>query len=732
LALRIAMTTTRTFVIRGMDCANEVRLIRAAVDPLPGVRSLEVDLLRGHARVAFDEQETSALAIQQAIRRAGFASEIEGGDSRVAHDDHRRRLQWMLFAGVCTGAGTGLALSGGASGPWQAYPWMSQCLLVLGAGLSARFYVPRAFATLRQRHADMNVLVLVATVGAFLLGEWVEGAAVSFLFAVANLLETWSALRVRKSIEAYLDLAPQTAERIHEPTGEITLVPADAVRAGDLLLVRPGARLPADGTVVQGCSHVHQAALTGEAIPLFAEPGAQVLAGSTNGETTLRIRAATDGANSLASRVKEAIVRAQSLRSQTERWIERFSRRYTPLVLASAIVLAVAPPLFGLDAREWFYNALVLVLIACPCALVISTPVTMVSAISALARGGVLLRGGESVERAAAVRAIAFDKTGVLTTGHLRVQEIRAFGRADVETALRAAAALERLSEHPVARAVVAAAEERGVAPGHASEYRALPGKGGEGLVDGTPVWVGNQRLAEERGVRTDELAEEFASEGQENSTLVWLGSGPQLWLVMSLADQPRPGAANALASLRQMGYHGLTMLTGDRHSSAAGVARAVGLSAFRAGLLPDEKLNALRELDQRDGPAAMVGDGLNDAPAMASASFSIASGDRAANATLEAADAVIWNGELRKLPWLFATCRRAMKIVRQNVALAIGSKLVFALLAALGIATLWMAVLADVGATLLVTFNGLRMVASAQEPARETSDALEPVNTSS
>lgn len=726
------MTTSRTFVIHGLDCANEVRIIRAALEVLPGVRRVDADPLRGRARIEFDEQETSALAIQQAIRQAGFTSEIEGEGAAAAQRDHRSKVRLIGIAGICILAG-GLAAVTNATLPGIPFSnWVPRLLLLGGAALSARFYAPRAWNALRRRHADMNVLVMVATVGAFLLGEWLEGAAVSFLFAVANLLEAWSALRVRKSIERFLDLTPQIADRIDEATGEAETVLSSMVRKGDLLLVRPGGRIPVDGTVEQGCSYVNQSALTGEEVPLYAEPGTAVLAGSANGEAALRVRATEDARYSLAARVKDAVLRAQSQRSQTERWVERFSRRYTPMVVAAAILVALVPALLGMNAQEWFYNALVLVLIACPCALVISTPVTMVSAITALARGGVLLRGGESVERAASVKAVAFDKTGVLTTGQLRVLGTKVFPGADLLVALRAAAALERLSEHPVARAIVAEAERLGVPAATAVEYRALPGQGGEGIVDDAPVWVGSPRLAASRGAWNAELDDEMEASGLLAGTLVCVGSGPQLWLAIALGDQPRPGAATAIATLRQSGYSPLAMLTGDRRASAGRIAEAAGLTEVRASLLPEDKLSALRDLEGQGGSVAMVGDGLNDAPAMAAAHFSIASGDRGTNVTLEAADAVIWDGDLRRVPWLFGVCRQAMAIVRQNVVFAVGSKLAFAVLAALGVATLWMAVLADVGATILVTFNGLRMLRAAQAPAMDTNEALDPIKTSS
>ena len=726
------MITSQTFVIQGMDCANETRVIEAAVIGIAGVTAVEFDLVHARARIEYDHLQTSPAAIQKAIRRTGFRAEMEGFTDANDSRETSARLWFVAISGAALLLGFALLFFPQLVPSWESQHWAARGLLVLSALLSARFFAARAMHALAHRHADMNVLVLVAAIGAFFLGDWVEGAAVAFLFAVANMLESWSALRVRKSISRFIDLTPHTAERIDEGAGSTETIENNAIRLGDLLLVRPGSRIPADGTVERGRSSVDQSALTGEAIPLDVEPGAQVLAGSTNGESTLHMRATADAADSRASRVKEAISQAHSLRSSTERWVDAFSRRYTPLVLLVAVLVAVVPALLGYDAQEWFYNSLVLVLIACPCALVISTPVTIVSAVSALARGGVLVRGGESVERAASIRAVAFDKTGVLTYGRLRVSESHSFSGLDKGAAIRAAGALEQLSEHPVARAVASYAQEtQGQLP-QADEYRAIPGRGGEGFVDGIAVWVGSPALASEKGAWPADPSHLPPGLIEQNGTLVCVGSGDRLWLILSLEDSPRAGASHALKELHAAGVERALMLTGDRESSARRVAEAVGLSEFQANLLPEQKLAALHAIEAESGPVAMVGDGMNDAPAMAAASFSVATGENASNVALEASDAVIWNGDLQRVPWLFRQSRRAMAIVRQNVVIAIGSKLIFVILAFFGVATLWMAVVADVGATILVTFNGMRMLRAAQKPLMETRDELVPINTSS
>ncbi|MCW5963600.1 MAG: cation-translocating P-type ATPase [Bryobacterales bacterium] len=718
-----------TFQIQGMDCANESRVIDAALRACPGVEDVQFNLMRQCVTVHFDAARTGLSALRAAVQRAGFSLAHEdlpaGGCDGIRGQVHLASVSALLFL-------VGAMLSMGL----VEIPLISSSQIparfVLGISLlcSTRYFVPRGWQSLRHRHADMNVLVTVAALGAVLLGDWMEGALVTLLFAVAHLLEAASAARVRKSIERYLDRMPQSAERVVGHNGLTEIVPTHEVRAGDLLVVKPGARLPADGVVETGWSAVDQSALTGEVIPAEVQPGTSVYAGSTNGNGALRIRASRDAVHSLAARLEETIQRSQVLRSPTERWVERFARIYTPAVIALAAAIALLPPLIGYDWREWFYHSLVLLLIACPCALVISTPVTMVSVISSLARMGILVRGGDTVERAVSIRAVAFDKTGVLTTGNLRVRRLAAMPGVDECHALAYAAAVEVLSEHPAARAIVFRAQTHAELP-VASQFDALPGMGGEGVVEGVSVWVGSPMLARQRGAwsqEADALTQGLSGEG---GALVVAGSGDQLWLIAALADSPRPEASSAILELGAVGVPRIVMLSGDHPANCAAVARVVGISEVRTSLLPEEKLAALREIESASGPVLMVGDGINDAPAMAAASLSIAAGQRASEVTLQAADAVIWDGDLRRVPLLLAQSQRAMRVVRQNVLLAVGSKALFAILALLGLATLWMAVVADVGATILVTANGLRLLRTRHGKEIETNSGVVAPSTS-
>ena len=714
-----------------MDCANESRVVDAALRACKGVTDVHFELLQHSVTVSYDDGTTNPAALIAAIRRTGYHAASK--EFSAAEQDAAVRRQ-LVTAGIAALLLVIASVLNTRLVPaWPAAFSQGDAARVLFACsmvLSSRHFAPRAWHSLRQLQADMNLLVTIAAIGAVLLGDWMEGALVTLLFAVAHLLERWSTTRVRKSIDRFLSLMPRMAERVDTASGEVASIPIHALRAGDLLLVKPGALVPADGTVESGWSTADQSAITGEAFPVELHPGAPVLGGSTNGSGAIQMRATRDAEHSRASRLESAIQQAQAQRSPTERWVERFARIYTPLVIVAAAAVAVIPPLAGGDWRVWFYHSLVVLLIACPCALVISTPVTMVSAISALARMGILVRGGESIERAARIQAVAFDKTGVLTTGQLRVHRIHAMEDVDLAAALSMAASVERLSEHPVAQALVAYAGQHGGIPA-ADSFQAFPGMGGEGLVGKTSVWVGSPAFAAQRGAWSED-AEEASRQISDGGALVAAGSGGCLWLIASLSDAPRAESGEAIRMLAASGIQRLTMLSGDHAANCDAVATVVGITEVHSALLPEEKLALLREIEARSGPVAMVGDGINDAPAMAAASLSVAAGARASEVTLQAADAVMWDGDMRRVPLLLQRSREAMAVVRQNVVLAIGSKAAFAVLAAFGLATLWMAVVADVGATLLVTANGLRLLKARHDMTIETSSRVADPITSS
>jgi Cd2+/Zn2+-exporting ATPase len=730
-----------------MDCPNESRVIRAALEAVPGVCAVHIDLVRQQLSAHTDTAQASSAFLQKVLADSGFPAQLmddtETAPAPGTAPAPVAGANWKSLTPVLVSAtllAVGAALEAGLVPDLGATALPARILLGISLLFSMRSFVHRAFSALRHRHADMNTLVTIAALGALALGDWIEAALVALLFAVAHQLEAASASRVRRSIDDCLAHLPATAIRVDPSTGALTAVPVPQVLVDDLLLVHPGEHIPADGIVETGWSEVDQSAMTGESLPVTVSPGATVYAGTANGRGALRVRVTALANQSRASQLEQAIQQAHALRSATERWVDSFARVYTPAVLGLAVVVATLPPLLGYQWQQWFYHALVLLLIACPCALVIATPVAMVSGITALARKGVLVRGGEGIERAARVRAVAFDKTGVLTQGDLELRHITWWSAdncpadgcpddggqpLDKLRMLGRVLAVEVLSEHPAARAFVRYAQQAlrtsTAQPATADRYLALPGLGGEGMVDGACVWVGSPVLAAQRGAWSSQAQALADTLPVADNSLMTAGSGKQLWLIAALGDSPRPEARKAIQDLERMGLTDIVMLSGDHPSHCEAVAQSIGIPRYHAGLLPQQKLAAVRALESSHGSVAMVGDGLNDAAALAAASFSVAVGSNASHRSVQVADAILWDGNLRRIPLLLAHARRTISTIRLNVIFAIASKVVFAGFALLGFATLWMAVLADVGATLLVTANGLRLLRSAQPIEMET-----------
>ena len=558
----------------------------------------------------------------------------------------------------------------------------------------------------------MNLLMTIAVLGAIAIGEWFEAAAVSFLFALALLLESWSVGRARRAIGALMDLSPETA-RVRSPSGgEVVELEVDEVPMGSVVLVRPGERIPLDGEIVEGETAVDQSPITGESVPVAKAPGDEVFAGTINGDGAFEMRSSKLAGESTLARIISLVEDAQARRAPSEQWVERFARVYTPAVLALAVLLALLPPLLaGASWGAWLYTALVLLVIACPCALVISTPVSIVAGLASAARAGVLIKGGAYLEAPSRWRAVAVDKTGTLTYGRPRVQRVIPLNGHSEQELLERAAALEAESTHPLARAVLAAADERSVAYTPAVALKALPGRGAEGRLGEEHFWIGSHRLMEEKGAESEEahrLAMELEDAGH---SLVAVGNDEHVCGLISVADQVRPEAAQAVRDLKALGVSPVVMLTGDNQRTADAVATTTGVSEARAELLPDEKVEAMAALTKAHGQVAMVGDGVNDAPAMAASSCGVAMGAAGTDAALETADIALMSDDLSRLPWLVGHSRRTVAIVRQNIVFALAVKAAFVGLAIFGMATLWMAIAADMGASLLVIFNGLRLL---------------------
>jgi Cd2+/Zn2+-exporting ATPase len=556
---------------------------------------------------------------------------------------------------------------------------------------------------LRTLKLDMNFLMSAAIVGAILIGEPFEAATLAFLFSMAELLERYAVDRGRRSIEELVKLAPERADRLRVD-GSVESVPVHDLVVGDRVRVRPGDKVPADGRVIAGSTSVNEATITGESVPAAKSVGATVFAGTLNLDGAVDIEVTADAAHSTLARIVELVRAGEARRAPVEQFIKRFAAVYTPVVTGLAVLVMIVPPVaVGASGLEWFVRGLTLLVIACPCALVIATPVTVVSALTSAARHGVLIKGGEYLETLGGLRALAMDKTGTLTRGHLAVAAFKATER-EAEL-LRHVAAVEARSEHPIARAIVRYADEREVAAGTAPEaFTALPGRGVRATVGGVEILIGTEEL-----VGVVAAARWPAPEAGAMRLFVRTGDGVEG--VFDLRDEVRPGARGVVARLHALGVRPIVMVTGDAAGTAEAVAAATGVDEVRARLLPDEKVEVVRTLRQRWGTVGMLGDGVNDAPALAEASVGLAMGAAGSPATIETADIALMADDLGKLPYAVRLARRARRTIRFNIALALGLKLVLAAGAVLGVVSLALAVLVgDMGGSLVVTANALRL----------------------
>lgn len=710
--------------VLGLHCAEEVGALRRALDRQTGVSDVHIDQLR--ARVSFTMAAPATLpAVSAAVTRAGLR--LVQPDEAVPELAVEPRVWWSgLTSAVCLviaviaqfvesgGAWLSLVADVEAEGP----SWVSTTAYAAAALAASAIILPKAFTSARAWRLDMHVLVVVAIAGAAWLGEVSEAATVASLFAGSQLLEAWSAARARRSVGALMQ------GNVHHACccvdGHDHDVAVDCIEPGMVLRVKPGERIPVDADVVSGSSSVDESSMTGEPTHVLKRAGDVVTAGSVNGSGALEIRARARADQSGLARMLSAVEHARQGRTEAERWVERFARIYTPVVVLLALAVWLVPPLFGFGAwDEWFRRGLVVTLVACPCALVISTPVTIVAALSAAARHGVLVKGGEHLERCATLRAVAFDKTGVATTGRPAITSLRLLGGRSEREVLDHVVALETRSEHPLAHALVTFAASRGVAEGaaHARDVQAVPGRGLVGEAWGHEFWIGSARFLGEHARVSDDAAAEIARLHAEGLTVVACGSGQDLWAVFGARDTTRPDAIAAAQQLRARGVRHLAILSGDHAAAVSATARAMHVTEVRGECAPADKAAAVAALSV-SGPVAMVGDGINDVPALAAATLGIAVGPRATDAALDAADIVLVHDDLRHLPWLIAHARRTLRVVQQNLWFAVGIKVAFLVAAAFGNATLWMAVLADTGATLAVTMNGLRLLRVQAPPA--------------
>ena len=723
-----AQPVTSELIIPEMDCSEEEQLVEKALGGLDGLLGLQIHVVTQKVILQHDPQMLPLERIVQRLAEFGLhARAVQGGQERRA--GWRRHIAtWSTAAaGLFTALGLILPLVGGD-------PWLAKLFLGLAIAIGGWPVARKGIAAARHGALDMNVLMMVAVTGALFIDAWGEGAMVVFLFALAQELERRSMDRARRAVQALMELAPPTA-RVLRDGREIEL-PVEQVRLGDLFRLRPGDKVPLDGEVVDGHSAVDQAPITGESIPVEKAPGDTLYAGSINQQGSLDVRVTHLAGDTTLAQIGRLIEQAQSARAPAQAFVERFARYYTPAVIVIAVLVAAVPPLLlGLPFDTWFYRALVLLVIACPCALVISTPVAVVSGLARGARAGVLIKGGIHLENAGHLTTLAFDKTGTLTEGRPRVEQIEALADTPTERVLQVAATLESRSEHPLARAVMERAREQGIDPLPVDRFQSLTGLGVEATIDGEGYLLGNHRLFEERGLCSPEIESWLERWEQEGRTVVIVGSTTQVLGLIGIADQIRPEAPSALQQLRRLGVENLVMLTGDNRGTARAIAERLGIDQYRAELLPVDKVSAVQELVRQSGHVGMVGDGVNDAPAMASANIGIAMGAAGTDAALETADLVLMSDDLNRLPFAIRLSRATLGTIRQNIAVALGLKALFLVLAIGGWATLWMAVFADTGASVLVVLNSLRLLkmesrSRAAHDSRSATSSAEPTDT--
>ncbi|MBP7966173.1 MAG: heavy metal translocating P-type ATPase [Burkholderiaceae bacterium] len=707
------------FRIPAMDCASEESEIRRAVEGVPGVLGLRFQLGERSLRIAGEPQ--AALAAVEAIRNTGFevhawpdAPESTGAGVGSDHEHEHAAttgsgLPRLLAALALATAAEGLSFLV-PDAPWS--KWVGLAVAAAAIALAGFSTFSKGLTALRHGRLNISALMSVAVAGAFVIGQWPEAAMVMALYAIAELIEARSVDRARNAISGLLALSPDTAD-LRQPDGSWKTVPVGDVPIGATVRVRPGERVAMDAVVTEGSTSLDQAPVTGESLPVDKGPGDAVFAGTINQTGTIECRVTAAASQSTLARIIHAVEQAQGSRAPTQRFVDRFAAVYTPAVFVLALAVAIAGPwLFGWTVLAAVYKALVLLVIACPCALVISTPVTVVSGLASAAKRGILIKGGVHLEQARLIKAVALDKTGTITEGKPRLVEWEMLTTSlPGSQAEHIAAALAAHSDHPVSRAIAAGLRPNSV---EARNFSALSGRGIEADIGGQRYVLGNHRLIEERGQCSAEIEAVLHRHEAAGRTVSLLATASGVLALFAVADTIKPSSAVAIGELKAMGITPV-MLTGDNQATAEAIGREAGLTDIRGNLLPEDKLAAIQAMQKQYGATAMTGDGINDAPALAQADIGVAMGAAGTDIAMEAADVVVMNDDLRRIAETVRLSQRTHAVLWQNIVLALGIKAVFLLLALFDNASMWMAVFADMGASLLVVFNGLRLMRTSE-----------------
>ena len=711
------------FRIATMDCSAEESDIRRALEPIANIRSLGFQL--GARTLRIDASDEALPLALEAIRKAGFDPKpvqprVAPSNGHAEHDhDHKGHdhgegqahsqgfgsgISRLVLALVFATGAEAISFFAPDTVVWKGIGMAIAALAIWLAGIDT---YKKGMAALFRAKLNINALMSVAVTGAFLIGQWPEAAMVMALYAIAELIEAKAVDRARNAIKGLLALAPEEA-LVLAPDGAWILTPSAQVAIGATVRIKPGERVPLDGIVAKGNGAIDQAPITGESIPVDKAPGDPLFAGTINQTGEMEMRVTSAASNTTLARIIEAVEQAQGTRAPTQRFVDKFAAIYTPAVFAIAVaVAALTPLLMDVTWLEAIYKALVLLVIACPCALVISTPVTVVSGLSAGARRGILIKGGTYLEDARLLKAIALDKTGTITEGKPRLVEWKAWDGADESMVRHAAASLAARSDHPVSKAI-ALSFTGDVA--EVQDFTALPGRGVQGRFNGQQMLLGNHRLVHETGLCSPALEAALATHEQQGRSVTLLADKTRVLGFFAVADTIKKTSMQAIADLKKLGVVSV-MLTGDNSATAKVIAAQAGIADARGDLLPEAKLQVIKEMQKRYGATGMTGDGINDAPALAQADIGFAMGAAGTDTAMEAADIVIMNDNLLRVAETIRLSRRTHAILWQNITLALGIKSVFLVMAVFGTATMWMAVFADMGASLLVVGNGLRLL---------------------
>ena len=705
------------FFIQKMDCPTEEKLIRERLSNMDGIAAMQFNLIQRELtvqhRLPSVEPIVTTLAALDMLPKV--KSDTLDATAGTGDDDHSAsyaipKRKWLMV-GVAAVAALASEVVAWNTGNDRSLTVIALALLAIAIG--GIDTLRKGWIALRHLSLNMNFLMSLAVIGAAIIGQWPEAAVVIVLFTLAEMIESLSLDRARNAIAGLMAMSPDEATVLQD--GAWTSVAAKQVTLNTAVRVKPGERIPLDGIVTDGQPAINQAPITGESMPVVKQSGDQVFAGTINGNTAFDYRVTAVQSESTLSRIVKSVQQAQGQRAPTQRFVDQFARYYIPAVVAVAVLVAVLPPLlFSAPFYPWLYKALVLLVIACPCALVISTPVTIVSGLAAAARHGILIKGGVYLEQGRLLKALALDKTGTITHGKPVVTDVQVLSDGDEASLLMHAASLALRSDHPVSAAIAAywKTQQTGAIAEDVSDFEALTGRGVQGRIGDSAFYLGNHRLVHELGMCSPALEEQLLSLEKQGKTTTILCRDGKAQLLLAVADTVRDSSRDAIAQLKQLGVS-VTMLTGDNAHTARAIADVVQLDDARGDQLPDDKLNAIGDMIAKHAYVGMVGDGINDAPALARAQIGFAMGAAGTDTALETADVALMDDDLRKIPDFIRLSKKTHRVLMQNITIALGIKAVFLVLALTGESSLWMAVFADMGASLIVVFNGLRLVRS-------------------